>query len=136
PAPRRPSRRPVPVGIDRMVVHRRAPRELRAHARLDPGGTETFRGDVTLYDEDGAFVASLEGVRIRRAPRESFTQAPTAAEVAAYGIEWQKKARGTRAATPPSAPPGRRWLIFSDAAGVGASLAEKLVERGDMVRCT
>ncbi|MBD2511960.1 type I polyketide synthase, partial [Nostoc muscorum FACHB-395] len=86
-----------------------------------------FIGDIWLLNEAGELVAYIEGLCLKQAPRQALlraNQAPTQEWL--YQIQWQPKSR-----LPEQLPaiPGR-WLIFTDANGIGRALAQKLEHQG------
>ncbi|EYF00132.1 type I polyketide synthase [Chondromyces apiculatus] len=98
--------------------------QTRAHG---PDGDHA--GEVRLLDEEGGLVAELTGLRLRRASRAALLRhARPAHDGWLYEVVWEP--RKLAAAMSTSAAAGRRWLILSDAAGVGEALAACIEERG------
>ncbi|MBD2522076.1 type I polyketide synthase [Nostoc sp. FACHB-133] len=86
-----------------------------------------FIGDIWLLNEVGELVAYIEGLCLKQAPRQALlraNQAPTQEWL--YQIQWQPKSRLSEQLP---AIPGR-WLIFTDANGIGRALAQKLEHQG------
>ena len=119
------SRLYVPLGVDRVVLHRAPPETLLSEARLRPGGGDVLVADVRISDEAGEPVADLEGVRLKRV--EGALVRPAAPE-ALFEVRWRPQPRGGVA---PSAEVARRWLILGDRGGLGAALAARLEAAGD-----
>ena len=66
------------VGIEQFRLHRQPGARLWTHVVLrgqDGANTETFTGDMRLYDSGGQPVAEIEGVQLRRAGRETLRRA-------------------------------------------------------------
>ncbi|MFN6534742.1 MAG: type I polyketide synthase [Nostoc sp. EkiNYC01] len=86
-----------------------------------------FTGDIWLLNEVGELIAYIEGLCLKQAPRQALlrtNQAPTQEWL--YQIQWQPKSRlSEQLLTIPS-----RWLIFTDANGIGKALAQKLEHQG------
>jgi acyl transferase domain-containing protein/surfactin synthase thioesterase subunit/acyl carrier protein len=125
----------LPIGIERFRsnANGRAPREVWVHAtrRHGQGDQETFTIDISIYQDDGTWVATIEGLSLKRLP-------PTALrpQLAAEPVDWLYQMRwDERAAVPvvvadeANQPAG--WLILADRSGVGSALSEILSQRGD-----
>jgi acyl transferase domain-containing protein len=86
----------LPVSVDRFTIHRTPGTQLWAHATLrayrDDGAQV---GDIAIYDETGAPVATLEGLAVRRAVREA---APVDC---LFEMTWQPKDREEPTIPPP-----------------------------------
>ena len=109
----------VPTGADRVRSHGPATARMFVHARAVEGG-DGSPVDVTLYADDGAPVASIDGLTL---------QAPDAVgdrpDDWYYGLEWKPAG-----APVPGSPVPRSWLILADAGGVGAALGTRLGATG------
>jgi myxalamid-type polyketide synthase MxaE and MxaD len=114
-------------GLERVVVHRRAGPRAFSHLVLRPDAApHHVTGDVRVYDEAGGLVAEMLGLRLR------FLDA--FGEMASRVEDWLHELRWDVRPLPPTAPdvaPCAGWLILSDAAGVGAALAERLRASGE-----
>nr|UUL70766.1 Beta-ketoacyl-acyl-carrier-protein synthase I [Vitiosangium cumulatum] len=125
----------LPVSMDRYRLWSRPGARLWSHARIRPSaGTsrETLKADIRLYDEAGGVVAEIEGLCIKRAPRETlarFGQAQLRNWL--HEVEWREEPRsaGADAVRPGSC----RWVVFADRSGVAAALVERLAARGEPV---
>ena len=113
--------------LDRFVF-RRAPRgRLFSYARRRAvgGSGNVLTGDVRLVDESGAIVAEVQGARLWYLAGGAAAVADDTLARRLYAIQWQP----VPVATTLSA--GReRWLIFTDAGGVGAAVASRLSADG------
>ncbi|HWE60603.1 MAG TPA: SDR family NAD(P)-dependent oxidoreductase, partial [Chloroflexota bacterium] len=122
----------LPVGVDRFRAYARPGRTLWSHGRFiaeEAPTTETYAGNFCFYDESGQLIAEVEGLRLKRASRQTLLRA-TQQRFGdwLYQVEWQRT-------DPPTAPAGRAlqrggWLIFADATGVGEALAALLQAAG------
>ncbi|MCP3063711.1 SDR family NAD(P)-dependent oxidoreductase [Myxococcus sp. K38C18041901] len=119
----------IPVGIEGVVFLSPPRGTLWAHAALRPDGGhggETLSADFRLFGEDGATVAWIDGLVVKRAPREAFARD----RVRALGQElFQVRWRPS----PPVATPTREtgpWLLLTDRGGVGAAVADRLATEG------
>ena len=122
----------VPFAIDRFEFHASTNEEdLWCHARVRSGG-ENGSGataDIQLFTEAGQIVAAIDGLHIRRAPREALLSL-TAGDVDDwfYQVAWRCKEIPARTETA-----SRSWLVVADRGGVGDALAGMLSSRGDRV---
>lgn len=78
--------------------------------------------DITLFDDSGAVLLSIDGFEMRKAPRDAMIQRQLTDWI--YEIDWQAKA--TERQTLPER--AGRWLIFADNNGLGDQLATQLHE--------
>ena len=108
-----------PIGFERVRITGSLVGPLLSQAVLRQArGEQTRTTDVRIHNADGAVVAEIEGLHIRRVSKQAFDAAATSH--AAYEIAWRQ------AETPPNRlGRGGRWLVFSD----GGDLAGALVER-------
>ena len=123
----------LPVGADRVRLHRRAPARVWSHARIRPSEhgiaeAETLTGDITVFTEGGDVIATVEGLRLKRTSREALRSAAGVdAEQWLYEVIW----------TPSPAPAteavaGARgtWVIFGDGDAIGTAVAGRLRASG------
>ena len=124
----------LPTGIERLVVHRtgaRADEALWCHAILRPPAqlaSETH-GDLRLLDASGKPVIEILGVRLDvpdRATARRILDARLPSWL--YTLEWATQPLAKQAVAPRAEG---RWLILSDAGGLGSELARRLEQRGD-----
>ena len=130
----------APFAVDRFKFYSRpmAGGPLWCHAVLrsrDELARDSFTGDIKLFAESGEVIAEIEGLHIRRAPREALLSLAFG-DVGDwfYQVAWRSKALtvgGLKRDTvePPAAPAS--WLIFADEGGVGDAFGRMLAERGD-----
>jgi hypothetical protein len=88
----------MPIGIEAVHVLTPPGTRLWSHAMLRGGrasGSETGKGDVRVYDEDGRPVALLSGVAVKRLDpetlRQSFLVRAAEGRDWLYEVQWQKK---------------------------------------------
>jgi acyl transferase domain-containing protein/NADPH:quinone reductase-like Zn-dependent oxidoreductase/aryl carrier-like protein len=122
----------VPVGLDRLELYRPAAGSVVCLAEVRaarPGGGEVLEGDLSLCDEEGAPVARITGLKLRRASRGALLGAGGGAAEWLYEVRWEPRPAEAR---PPrfSGGPGR-WLLLADAGGVAERLAARLEEEGE-----
>jgi acyl transferase domain-containing protein/NADPH:quinone reductase-like Zn-dependent oxidoreductase/acyl carrier protein len=126
----------LPVALASISFHRPPDRSLWSHVRLlgDASGS-MITADITVVSEEGAPVADLRGLRLRRTSLDALSSALAKtdrhdpADELLYEKVWQSRA-GSVAADLPGGP----WLVFADRDGVGSELAEAL--RGANACCT
>jgi acyl transferase domain-containing protein/acyl carrier protein len=142
----------MPIGFG--CLHRldRAAGPLWCHAvvRAEPGGSEEMRAyDLRLFDETGRLVASVDGLRFRRASRAALLRVGRSRlDDSFYSLAWQPQSEANGATCDPASPAGapdhsagrtpasagHDWLIFADGSGLGTELARHLIASGE--RCT
>ena len=116
----------LPVQADQYQRVRDPRPVMRVEARIESdGGTgETFVGSVRLEDPDGSTVASVTGLRFKRASRAAMQRATTrSADEWMHEIDWQS------AAAVESKPLEGLWILFADAQGTMARVAAALQGR-------
>jgi acyl transferase domain-containing protein/acyl carrier protein len=129
----------VPFSVRRFGFHG-SPRpvtRLWCHATVSrPDGTAGKRVDaeITLCDESGRLIASIEGCQLREVRRDALLQEPGGdLRNALYEVAWQIEPRGSVAARSEPDEPGA-WIVFAESStSVGANLIERL--RGQNQRC-
>jgi acyl transferase domain-containing protein/acyl carrier protein len=118
----------VPVRIDRVRVHRRSWRKawVRAtHVAGAPEAESEAAMDLAIVDDEGRPLLEIAGLHMRR-----FATAIDPFDDCAHVVTWRPKPLAAPRA-PAQAPAAATWLIFTDAGGVGAAVAERLRGRGD-----
>ena len=101
-------------GIDEAWVHTK----LRSVEKDD-----TQVVDIRVYDLAERPVAELEGLAVRLLPLDKVVPPRAGADDLFYRAAWRKSVRA--AANPEEDRAPASWLIFADAKGVGAALAEQ-----------
>lgn len=117
----------MPIGIDRLTFYQKAGAGLWCLARFHPRSTGDIRvADVYLYNDDGALVATLDGLHIRRANRSVLERlAEPEYKDWLYEVGWEHLPLEDGE---PQAD--GRWLILADRGGLGAALAAHLEAAG------
>jgi acyl transferase domain-containing protein/NADPH:quinone reductase-like Zn-dependent oxidoreductase/acyl carrier protein len=122
----------VPVALGRVLLLAEPPAELWAHARLAPAaGTDDLpRGDITVTDGEGRPVLSIDGLSAQRIDGAGRPGSQDVDEWM-YALDWTlAEPVGADEPTAEVAGTADRWLILSDARGVGSALAEALESAG------
>ncbi len=122
----------LPVGFASLQQNAAPHGEVWCHVALHAGtGNEEMRtAQIELYDESGAVLAKIFGLRLKRAPREMRERAlRRRVQDWFYKIAWQPQALAPRAAEAQATP--KRWLLLADRAEAAESLAALLEQRGD-----
>lgn len=101
----------LPVGVKRLQVYRRAGNQLQAQVHFNQLG-EIPSADIELVDQDGGAIARIEGLSLRRAPRQTLLHSgqPTV-QNGLYRLHWQLTPRSPEDKTLTSS--SGCWLIFA-----------------------
>ena len=119
----------LPVGLERLHVHRPGVRAAWVHARVhatsDVRGAPLQRCDLDLFAADGQPIAEIGGLELRRVARDSLL-GPRDESIDGwlYKIEWRPKP------LPPTPRTPGRCLIVGAPDPLAASLAATLRARG------
>lgn len=117
----------LPIGLKRYRVY--SPGSLAACSvgtvRKGDSG-EVILGDVHVFDLDGSLLADIEGMRFRRARKESFLQnlAPTQKDDWLHRLQWQQL--DDVESDTESVNLSGRWIVFCQPNGFGAYLPDRL----------
>ncbi len=119
----------LPMGLHSLTFYQKGGAAFWAAAALRPAAdpqADTRLGDVYLYAEDGAPIAVLNGLALRRANQRVLNQfAQTDFS------DWLYTAGWTQQPLPAQIPqPAGNWLILADEGGMGERLAAQLAEAG------
>jgi acyl transferase domain-containing protein/surfactin synthase thioesterase subunit/acyl carrier protein len=111
-------------------------REVWVHAtrRHGQGDQETFTVDIAIYQDDGRWLAAIEGLSLKRLPLEVLNPRPAATRADwLYQMRWDER---PAAPMPPAdgANELAGWLILADRNGAGSALAGMLSQRGQACR--
>nr|CCE88381.1 polyketide synthase [Sorangium cellulosum] len=120
----------VPVGIERVQVHARAPRQgwvVATRAAESEAAAGERRCDVRLVDDEGRSLMEVRGLRLRRLEGSLVEQ--DALEGCVHEVVWRRAERLPE----PSLGATGAWVVFSDRGGVGAGLHGRLTGAGQ--RC-
>ncbi len=121
----------LPVGIKAFRLWAPIPERLWCSARLSPQlsqGGETHTGSLQLLDENGAVIADIENLSVKRAPREVLLRTGNNQGSGwLYQLEWQSIPRAAGSTEAARLGP---WLIVSDYHGIGEQVARLIREGG------
>lgn len=122
----------IPLAFERFGVYRHSPRRVWSHILIRPEdkpNRERYTADMRFLDETGQVVAEIQGLHLKRAPRQALQHAiqPNFNKWL-YEIDWQTQARTDSTRSPESTGD---WLIFADENGIGTTLAERLQAQGE-----
>ena len=119
----------LPVGVQRLRVHKRIGSDLACHAVVrGPGvvaGAERASADLSIVDAEGREVAEVLGLSVQRV--ELALPDPSSAWF--YEVEWKPAPPAVTDGAPAPSPP-RAILILADRGGVGDALRDRLASRG------
>ena len=97
----------LPVGWERLWLRRASPARLLCHAELDAEGEDgdpgVRRGNLALYDEDGALIGGVSGFGLRSASRSALATASAGIGDLLYEVRWVESRRGGQAGLPSAA---------------------------------
>ncbi len=119
----------LPVAIERAVVKSFSGGKLWSHMAVrDVVGQDTIIADCGIYDDQGDVVAKIDGLKVRRAPREALLRIMRAeADTLSYELSWEPSALPERPRPTPTGP----WVVFADRHGFGEQVASHLRARGE-----
>ncbi|MCC6356328.1 MAG: SDR family NAD(P)-dependent oxidoreductase [Verrucomicrobiae bacterium] len=117
----------VPVAVGGLRLHEPPVAAARLWATLTSHDGKVARGDIRVLDASGRTLAEIEGLQLRRVPRDWLAR--LVAEPApewCHHLVWTKRPAQTSAAPP---QPGS-WLVFDSKETLGPALAERLAAGG------
>ncbi|HET6890349.1 MAG TPA: type I polyketide synthase [Pyrinomonadaceae bacterium] len=121
----------LPISLKRYSLYRRPGRHVWAEAVRNPNtNQDTLSGNICLFDESGEVLAEVEGLYFRLGSSEILHQADKRyLNDCLFEIQWQQ----SPLLNPESKATKQTgsWLIFTDASGVGTTLANLLEQRGE-----
>ena len=122
----------LPIGIGRFTLYRRPGAHCWSHAIVRSGPGDLREADVTIFEVEGALIAELRHVQLKRVTREAL------GKLARRWLDqclWETCWEAVSARAVPELPHvSRDWLLFADRSGVASALADRLRKSGD--RCT
>ncbi len=104
---------------------------LRTSSDSSPS-PERVEANVLLVNAEGDVLVAMEGVAVQRLGRSGNADETIDTSRWLYQVNWQPSelaATGGEVASPSFT---QAWLIFADSCGVGAALADRLAERGQL----
>ena len=122
----------LPIGVDRFRCFAAASGPVRVYARARDRSRrgEMIVLDVRVETPQGDPIASIQGLRCRRASRSALQQRAEA-QVAEwlYEVVWKEAALSANS----NGDASGEWLVFSDDKGKGTHIAQELKQRGGSV---
>ena len=127
----------LPLSMDSIRFYARPGKSLWCHVQVRLESVETgtmLVVDVQVLDENGQAIAEVNGLHMRRAPREALIpQARQKVRDWFYEMSWERRAReiisGNSASL--SSVKDESWLIFCDRSCTGSRLAGRLQAQGE-----
>jgi acyl transferase domain-containing protein/NADPH:quinone reductase-like Zn-dependent oxidoreductase/NADP-dependent 3-hydroxy acid dehydrogenase YdfG/acyl carrier protein len=121
----------LPVALERLDLFKIPAGPVWSCGRLQPGGAPGghLEGAIGVFDDDGARIARISGLRLAAVPRETL-QATLGRprDEFLYTIDWQPR---------PLAPGGNdagsrigQWIVLGDGGGVAEALTQRLGAQG------
>ena len=117
----------LPTHVARLVRHGVASQQVWCHAVLRPAGADArvCMADLSVWNEDGRALATLEGVRFERVRASDVAGvAGGLVATAGYQVTWRPRNGAARVT-----PAGTRWLILApawrDGRGTGRCVARR-----------
>jgi acyl transferase domain-containing protein/NADPH:quinone reductase-like Zn-dependent oxidoreductase/NAD(P)-dependent dehydrogenase (short-subunit alcohol dehydrogenase family) len=135
----------LPVGIGSYLLYGKACARCWSYVVVEPIAEDYCRADVLVFDRDGAPVAELRQIRLKRVTRGVLERIGERwLDDSLYQTQWrpaevelengdQRDPAGPHPVSADRLRP-REWLVFADRTGVAAELAARKQARGD--RCT
>lgn len=120
----------LPVGIDRVRVHRRPTGQLWSYARLVEQTAERLSGDILLLDEHGSVLVEILGFRAQSLQTAQSSLAIEKLDSMFYELAWKAQPHEPQSKQPRPTEEAGSWLIFSDGY-VGEALTTLLHEQGE-----
>ncbi|WP_375772899.1 acyltransferase domain-containing protein [Archangium gephyra] len=117
---------PLPVGIEHLSVHPSPATSGWSHVRVRALSEGKWSADVTLWDDTGAPLAQVTGLRLEQqaAARQQATRL--------FCPRWESAPLPEPEAS--AAPRSGRWLIVARASALGRALRDVLISRSQDVR--
>lgn len=118
----------LPVRLEQLRLYSSPKGELWCHIRIHApkkSRPQTLLVDLTLANAEGAIVAEVEGLLLKRAPQNKLHKDHSSDWL--YRITWRPQP--TTANAPIPLNPGR-WLLLADRAGRAEQLAKHLAAQG------
>jgi acyl transferase domain-containing protein/NAD(P)-dependent dehydrogenase (short-subunit alcohol dehydrogenase family) len=120
----------LPVGIDRLQLYDRPAGAAWCAASLRELKGDVAVSDIQFLESSGRVLVQLEGVRLRRVPRDWLARRLAGPLPDwCYELAWPLQPLDAAPSNPAQVEPGR-WLIFDCRDGLGAALARRLEAKG------
>ena len=124
----------LPVALEEFRCHQDRIGKAWAHIRLrsiEKDDTQVV--DIRVYDDAEQPVADLKGLTVRLLPLSKVQTPHAGTDSLHYRVIWRKSIREASCREKDRAPAS--WMIFADAKGVGAALADKMEAAGHRCHC-
>jgi NAD(P)-dependent dehydrogenase (short-subunit alcohol dehydrogenase family)/acyl carrier protein len=116
----------VPMGADRVRLHERPLRAAWCVVSLRSHDDKLAVGDAQLVDGSGRVLVTLEGLQLRRVPRDWLARRMAGPPPDwCYELTCVPQPLDTAVSGPAASEP-EQWLVFDDQDGMGAALTERL----------
>jgi acyl transferase domain-containing protein/NADPH:quinone reductase-like Zn-dependent oxidoreductase/acyl carrier protein len=116
----------VPMGVDCLRLYDRPQAAAWCQARLRSLKGKVAVGDVQFLDGAGRVLVKLEGVQLRRVPRDWLARCQAGPLPDwCYELAWTAQPLDGAATEAKAGEPGQ-WLVFDSPDGLGAAVAERL----------
>ncbi len=124
----------VPMTVGRLRCCDRVTQPAWYLASLNSLERDFATGDVVLMDAQGRVLMEVQGLRLRRVPRDWLARmVAEPPQDWTYELVWQRQSAEIAATGGAAIEPGR-WLIFDSQDGLGAALAQRLELKGQTCR--
>ena len=130
----------LPIGVGSYTVFGDAGAKCWCHVSIHSSAGDLCRADVLVFGADGARVAELRQIELKRATRGALGRIGERwLDPCLYQTEWrpaqaEPEDRDLQHRSSANRSEPRHWLVFADGAGVAAELAARRRARGDL--CT
>ncbi len=127
----------LPLSMDSIRLYGRPQKSIWCHVVVRPESEETGATpvvDVQILDESGQSIGEINGLHLRRAPREALIpQARQQIRDWFYTLNWERKERVVHSGnfTMRTSAEDGTWLILGDRSGTGSELARRLRMQGE-----
>ncbi|MEB4211290.1 type I polyketide synthase [Mycobacterium sp. 94-17] len=124
----------LPVRVRQCAVYRPPEDGMTVHVRVVSAGDEEIESDITISDQDGRPLVVINGFVVQSLSAAT-RMSPERVDKGLYEIDWVSHAHAQQdQRDKPTAADGSSWLIFVDATGTGAALAQTMRRTGQRVR--
>jgi len=116
----------VPMTLQRLRLHERLEKPGWFLASITSLQRDIATGNIVLTDPEGRVLMEIEGLRLRRVPRDWLARlVAEPVQDWTYELAWQKQPAQVDTSDGAVVQPGR-WLIFDSRDGLGAAVAQRL----------
>lgn len=123
----------LPVRIRHSAVYGPPEDDMIVHARVVTAGEDEIESDLAVTGADGRPLAVFNGFVVQSVSASSRMSAERV-DKGLYEIQWVERPGGQPDREDgPAVPEPASWLVFADASGVGAAIAEEMRRGGQRV---